>query len=169
MKNFSMTKKKWILSLHILFAAIMLGTSVTFLILSITVASTSDSGLVLSCYKAMHVLAGTSVRASVIGTIVTGVLLSLGTHWGLVKYYWIIVKEVLTVVAVIVGPIGMYVWTLKGISLLAEVGGESANQGAYVSNMLWLFIGIGLQLLSLIAMYLLSVFKPWGKRRTSQK
>ncbi|MGO4498416.1 hypothetical protein AB4114_21290 [Paenibacillus sp. 2RAB27] len=167
MKNFTMKQKKWMLSLHILFAAIMLGTSVTFLILSITVASTSDSVLILSCYKAMHVLAGTSVRVSVIGTIVTGVLLSLGTHWGLVKYYWIIVKEVLTVVAVIVGPIGMYIWTLKAISMLTEVGGESANQGAYVSNMLWLFIGIGLQLLSLLAMYQLSVFKPWGKRRTS--
>jgi hypothetical protein len=142
---------------------------VTFLILSITVASTSDSVLILSCYKVMHVLAGTSVRASVIGTIVTGVLLSLGTHWGLVKYYWIIVKEVLTDVAVIVGPIGMYIWTMKGISMLTEVGGESANQGAYVSNMLSLFMGIGVQLLSLITMYLLSVFKPWGKRKSSQK
>ncbi|WP_239696803.1 hypothetical protein [Paenibacillus oryzisoli] len=161
-----MTKKKWMLSLHIVFAAIMLGTCVTFLILSITVASSSDSGLILSCYKAMHVLAGTSVRASVIGTIVTGVLLSLGTHWGLAKYNWIIAKEVLTVVAVIIGPIGMYIWTLKGISLMTDVGAESAYQGAYVSNMFWLFIGIGLQLLSLIAMYLLSIFKPWGKRKS---
>lgn len=165
MKTINMIQKKWLLSLHILFAAIMLGTSVTFLILSITAVSTKDSGLVLSCYKAMHVLSETSVRASVIGTIVTGILLSLWTHWGLVKYYWIIAKEVLTLVAVILGPIGMYIWTLQGISLLTDVGVEGANQGAYVVNTISLFIGIGLQIISLIAMYLLSVFKPWGKRK----
>ncbi|MDD9265538.1 hypothetical protein ACFPES_00690 [Paenibacillus sp. GCM10023248] len=165
MKTLTMTQKKWLLSLHLLFAAIMLGTSVTFLILSITAASTEDSGLLLACYKAMHVLSATSVRASVIGTIVTGVLLSLWTHWGLVKYYWIIAKEVLSAIAILLGPIGMYMWTLRGISYLTDTGVGAADQGAYVVNTISLFIGIGLQIASLVAMFLLSVFKPWGKRR----
>lgn len=162
MKILTMTQKKWLVSLHIIFSAIMLGTSVTFLILSITAASTNDSELVLACYKAMHVLSSTSVRASVIGTILTGVILSLKTHWGFLKYNWIIAKEALSLVAILVGPIGMYVWTLQGISLLTDVGAESANQGAYVVNEVSLFIGIGLQIISLVLMFLLSVFKPWG-------
>ncbi|OCT13399.1 hypothetical protein A8709_17450 [Paenibacillus pectinilyticus] len=165
MRTITMTQKKWLLSLHILFSAIMLGTSVTFLILSITVASAADSSLVLACYKAMHVLSKTSVRASIIGTLVTGLMLSVWTHWGLVKYYWIIAKEILSVIAVILGPFGMYIWTLQGISLLTDTGVGAADHGAYVSNMAYLLLGIGLQLLSLIAMFLLSVFKPWGKRK----
>ncbi|MDR6549988.1 hypothetical protein [Paenibacillus qinlingensis] len=169
MKTMSLMNKKWLLSLHIVFSAIMLGTSVTFLILSITAVSTQDSVLVLACYKAMHVLSGSSVRASLIGTVVTGVLLSVRTHWGLVKYNWIIVKEILTLIAIVLGPFGMYVWTLKGITLLTDVGIEGVNQGAYVTNTVYLFIGIGLQLLSLLAMFVLSVFKPWGKRKTRNK
>lgn len=164
MKLINMTQKKWLLSLHILFSAIMLGTSVTFLILSITAVSSNDSGLILSCYKAMHVLSTTSVRASFIGTIVTGLLLSVWTHWGLVKYYWIIAKEILSLVALILGPIGMYIWTLQGISLITDGGAGAVNQGAMVENTISLFIGIGLQVISLVAMFLLSVFKPWGKR-----
>ncbi|MHC0564796.1 hypothetical protein ACYEXS_35015 [Paenibacillus sp. MAH-36] len=105
------------------------------------------------------------MRASFIGTIVTGLLLSVWTHWGLVKYYWIIAKEILSLLALILGPIGMYIYTLQGISLITDVGVEGANQGALVVNTLSLFIGIGLQLISLVSMFLLSVFKPWGKRK----
>jgi hypothetical protein len=36
-------------------------------------------------------------------------------------------------------------------------------------NRTYLFIGISLQIVSLIAMFILSVFKPWGKRERKSK
>jgi len=155
----SMKQKKWLLVLHLIFSAIMLGTSVVLLILSITAATVHEPGVLLACYTSMHVLSETSMRASTIGTIVTGILLSVWTHWGLLKYYWIIAKEVLTAATILLGPIGIYMWTLRGIALI-----DSPNQGAFIANSLYLFIGIGLQIASLVAMFVISVFKPWGKR-----
>ena len=119
-----------------------------------------------ACYTAMHTLAKTSVRASTIGTIVTGVLLSVWTHWGLFRYYWIIAKEVLTLVAILLGPVAMYVWTLPAVSLAWAQGLEAMGNPAFIVNSEKLWIGIVLQLLSLILLFLLSVFKPWGKRKS---
>lgn len=125
----------------------MLGGAIGFLILSITAASTTDVSVIDACFRSMHILAKTSVRASTIGTVITGVLLSILTHWGLFKYYWIIVKEFLTVVSIGLGIFGMYFWTLNA------------------SNMQQLMIGIVLQITSLAAMFIISVFKPWGQRK----
>ncbi|MCR2822276.1 hypothetical protein [Lederbergia panacisoli] len=77
----SITGKRWLLTIHLIFSAIMLGNMVTFLILSITAASTGSEQLVSSCYQIMHVLSKTSVRASTIGTFVSGILLSMWTKW----------------------------------------------------------------------------------------
>ncbi|MDF2684453.1 MAG: hypothetical protein K0R47_5643 [Brevibacillus sp.] len=149
MNKISMTSKKWLLLLHLIFSAIMLGGAVIFLVLSIVAATTTDPNVFQACYTVMHVLSQSSVRASTIGTLVTGVVLSALTHWGFLRYHWIIAKEGLSVLTIALGPIGMYVWTAGALS------GE---------NPLMLWIGIVLQILSLVAIFLLSVFKPWGKR-----
>ncbi|MGM0714540.1 hypothetical protein [Brevibacillus parabrevis] len=166
MYKLGMKGKKWLLFLHLLFSAIMLGGAVLFLVLSIVAANTDDAGVFAACYTAMHTLAKTSVRASTIGTIVTGVLLSVWTHWGLFRYYWLIAKEVLTLVTILLGPVAMYVWTLPAVSLAWAQGLEAMGNPAFIVNSEKLWIGIVLQLLSLILLFLLSVFKPWGKRKS---
>lgn len=147
MGKISVTQRKWLLTVHLLFSAIMLGDAVVFLILSLTAATAHDTAVLKACYASMQVLARTSVRASTIGAVVTGVLLSVLTRWGLFRFYWIIAKEALTIVAIALGPFGMYFWTLKA---------ESSWQ---------LWVGIMIQIVSLVAIFVISVFKPWGQRQ----
>ncbi|MFD0674620.1 hypothetical protein [Cohnella sp. GCM10027633] len=165
----NLTQRRWLLVLHLLFAAIMLGGAVAFLILSLVAASTSDEGVLRACYTAMQVLSESSVRASTIGTLVTGILLSVLTQWGLFKFYWIIAKEILTLVAIALGPIGMYLWTLKAVRMTDDAGLNALHDSAFLVNQNQMMVGIILQIVSLAAMFVLSVFKPWGqrKRRTS--
>ncbi|NUK31868.1 hypothetical protein HT574_17850 [Parageobacillus sp. VR-IP] len=169
MKKIGLTPKKWLLTLHILFAAIMFGVTVTFLVLSIAAAVTTDEGVLKASYTSMHLLAKTSVRASTIGTVVTGVLLSLLTHWGFFRYYWIIVKELLTILSIGIGMVGIYLWSSKAASIASVQGMESLQNPDFLVNRTCLFIGISLQIVSLIAMFILSVFKPWGKRERKSK
>jgi hypothetical protein len=164
MKKIGITPKKWLLTLHSLFAAIMFGVTITFLILSIAATVTTDEGVLKASYMSMHLLAQTSVRASTIGTVVTGVLLSLLTHWGFFKYYWIIVKELLTILSIGLGLVGIYFWSLKAVTITTVQGMESLHNPEFLVNRTYLFVGISLQIISLIAMYILSIFKPWGKR-----
>lgn len=157
----SMTARRSLITLHILFAAIMLGNMVTFLILSITSTATIDSSLKESCYTIMNVLSKTSIRASTIGTTITGILLSIWTKWGLFKFKWIIVKEILTVILIVLNVWGMYGLTLNALNEITQVGDGSNLFNPQLS----LWVGILIQLVSLIFIFAISVFKPWGQRK----
>lgn len=168
MKRIGLTKRKWLLILHLLFSAIMLGVAFVFLILSITAATTDDVDVLKACYSIMHVLAKTSVRASTIGTVVTGILLSILTQWGLFKFYWIIVKEGLTLLSIVLGPIAMFFLTLKAVTLTTNVGLNVLLDPVFTVNKWQLWIGIILQIVSLVSMFVISVFKPWGLRKQKE-
>lgn len=107
----------------------------------------------------MNILANTSVKASTIGATVTGILLSIWSKWGLFRYYWILVKEGLTLLSIGLNFWGMYRWTLEALTLKQENG---TGEFFVVEAELW--TGILLQIISLVIMYVISVFKPWGKR-----
>ena len=133
---------------------------VAFLIFSITIAASNDASLINTCYRLMHLLSRTSVRASTIGTTLTGLLLTILTKWGLLKFYWVIAKEGLTLLVIGLNLWGMYAWTFQAIIL-----SQSATwQGDFFIVKTELWTGIIIQLLSLVLMYIISVFKPWGRR-----
>lgn len=116
----SMKQKKWLLSLHLIFAGILLGETAVIVILSLTALFTDSWEVLQACYTILHLLARTGVRASTIGTVITGILLSVLTHWGMFRYYWIIVKEGLTLLSIAIGIVGFYVWSLKGLTALYQ-------------------------------------------------
>jgi hypothetical protein len=154
----SMTARKGLVTLHIVFSAIMLGNMVTFLLLSIVSVTTAEDRLLESCYAIMHVLSETSIRASTIGTTITGILLSFWTKWGLFKYKWIIVKEIITVLLIVLNIWGMYGLTLNALN-------EIKVTSIFIDPPLGLWAGIILQLVSLIFIFAISVYKPWGQRK----
>ncbi len=141
----------------------MLGNMVTFLILSISAAATEDPNIAEACYRAMNVLSRTSIRASTIGTAVTGIFLSIFSKWGLFKYYWIVAKEGLTLLAIVLNLWGMYAWTLQATTL-TNTEGSSVDIFVVQSQ---LMTGIIIQIISLVLMYAISIFKPWGRRVVS--
>lgn len=165
LKKLSVTAKRWLLIPHLLFAAIMFGVTVSFLILSIVAANTDDPEVLKACFTSMHLLSQTSVRASTIGTVVTGILLSVLTNWGLFRFYWIIAKEMLTIISIGLGVVGMYFWTLKSVTILSAEGANALQNPVFIVNSQQLFAGIVLQIISLAAIFIISVFKPWGKRK----
>ncbi|ETI68472.1 hypothetical protein [Neobacillus vireti] len=169
MRRLTITKRKWLLTIHLLFSSIMLGVAVIYLILSITAANTNDEGLLKACYIIMHKLSMTAGRYSTIGTVLTGILLSVLTQWGLFKFYWIIVKEGLTLISILLGPIAMYFLTLNAVTLTTNDGLNALLEPAYTVNKWQMWIGIILQIISLVSMFVISVFKPWGPRKQKQQ
>ncbi|MFB3166867.1 hypothetical protein P5G62_007075 [Neobacillus sp. 179-C4.2 HS] len=158
MKNLSITQKKWWLTAHILFSAIWFGVTVTFLILSISVLTTNDSQVIKAYYTSMLQMEQTAGRASLIGTVITGLILSIFTKWGLFKFYWIITKEILTFICLVLGFFLIYYWTLNGIHLSEESIGDH-----FMANHYQLMIWIIIQVILLAIIFIVSVFKPWGK------
>jgi hypothetical protein len=165
----SVTQRRWLLSAHLLFSAIMFGGAVAFLILSITAVNTSDEGVLKACYTSMHVLAKTSVRASTIGALVTGILLSVLTQWGLFKFYWIIAKQGFMLLAILLGPISMEFLTLRAVTITSSEGLNALNNPSFTVNNGLMWIGIIVQIVCVGGMFVISVFKPWGARKLKNR
>ncbi|WP_269883951.1 hypothetical protein [Paenibacillus gyeongsangnamensis] len=164
LKSLSSKQKKWLLSFHLLFDGILLGESVVIVIVSIAALSATSREVLQACYLIMNLIARTGIRASMIGTVLTGILLSVLTRWGLFRYYWIMVKEGLTLLSIGIGVIGFYVWSFRGLTMISAEGLEALHNPVFQVNTAALWTGIALQIMSLAGMTVISVFKPWGSR-----
>ena len=92
-------------------------------------------------------------------SLVIGVIQSLGTPWGLIRYYWIIIKLVLTVIAVVV--LLLQTPVISALSAAAVAGDLTGLSGSRVGLILH---GAG-GLVVLVVATILSIYKPRGMTR----
>ncbi|WP_235919477.1 hypothetical protein [Heliomicrobium undosum] len=104
------------------------------------------------------------VIPSAIGCLVTGLFFSWLTNWGFTKFYWVIVKWVLTVVAILFGTffIGPWLNELVEISRIERI--LALQNAVYLSHFQSHALSSLVQIASMIFMIVISVLKPWGKR-----
>jgi hypothetical protein len=94
-------------------------------------------------------------------SLITGIVQSLGTTWGLFRHYWVLAKLSLTVFATIVLLLKM-----KVIGYVARVAATTALSSADLGRpRMELVVHAAGGLLVLLVITILSVFKPWGLTR----
>ena len=101
-----------------------LGAVAGFLALAIAGVSSDDPQTVRAAYLAMHLITWFVIVPLSFAALLTGLVQSLGTSWGLFRHYWVVAKLGLTVVATIIllahtQPIGQ-VATVAGERLLSR-------------------------------------------------
>ncbi len=79
---------KIVLTSHITFSVGWLGAVAVFLALDITGLSSQNIQLARTAYVAMELSAWYVIVPFCLASLFTGVIQSLGTNWGLFKYYW---------------------------------------------------------------------------------
>jgi hypothetical protein len=93
--------------------------------------------------------------------LATGVLLGLGTKYGLLRYWWVLVKLVLNVVLCV-----LILMVLRpGMPAVAEFGRELLAGAADPAAVSQLFFPPAVSLTALTFATVLSVVKPWGRVR----
>jgi hypothetical protein len=94
-----------------------------------------------------------------LGSLLTGLIMALGTKWGLFRHYWVLFSLVLTIIAVII-----LLQHMQTVSYFADIASEMESidvailQEALPSELL--HAGIGL--LVLLVIQVLNVYKPRG-------
>jgi uncharacterized membrane protein len=156
-----------LLATHIVVSVGWLGVTVAKLALGITAATTGDPDSSRALYLSAGVVDAVFPPAA-IGTVLTGVLLSLGTKWGLLQHYWVTTKLVLTV-----GVIATGVFLVDGMigQSIATQSGQAADAGTILGFALAPASLVSLSVahvLMLGAATAISVYKPWGKTRFSR-
>jgi hypothetical protein len=150
--------RKLALTAHVSSSVGWLGAVTAFLALSIGGVVGDDPQVVRAAYVAMHLVTWFVIVPFSIASLVTGVVQSLGTQWGLFRHYWIVGKLSLTVVATLIllvhtQPIGQ-VAAVASASPLADADLRAVR--------IRLIADAGAALMALLVATTLSIYKPWG-------
>lgn len=91
--------RKLALTTHVTVSVGWLGSVVVFLVLAVVGLTSADAQTVRAAYLSMEAIIWYVLVPLAIASLVTGIVQSLGTHWGLLRHYWVVFKLVLNVVA----------------------------------------------------------------------
>jgi hypothetical protein len=91
-----------------------------------------------------------------LASLVTGLVMSLGTRWGLFRHYWVVFSLLLTIVAIVV-----LLTRLEPISYRATLAADPSTSSADLRNA-GVLLHPGLGLLVLLVVTALNVYKPNG-------
>jgi len=150
--------RKFGLMAHITFSIGWFGAIAGFLALAIAGLTSESSQIIVSSYISMDMISWFVIIPACLGTLLTGIIQSLGTQWGLFRYYWVVVKVVLTIVATVVLLLHM-----QPISYMADMAsGMTLSDSDLRGLRIQLIADAGAAMLILLIATTLSVYKPWG-------
>lgn len=159
------TVRKAILVLHIVSAGAWIGIDVIVGVLVVAGFFTSEHTVQGLAYQALGTFAVVPMLTTALVSLVSGVLLGLGTRYGLVRYWWVAVKLVLNVVLCV-----LIVFALEpGMADIVEHGRILASGGESPLDVSTLFFPPAVSLSTLSFATVLAVFKPWGRVRSDRR
>lgn len=148
------------LAIHITVSVGWVGAVAAYIALDVTAATSQDPQLLRAAYVAMGTITRSVIVPAAVATLLTGIVSSLGTRWGLFRHYWVVISFVLTVIATLV-----LLSATSRIDFLADVAANpttSSEQVASLGNTLLHSIGGTVVLLVILV---LNVLKPRGLTR----
>jgi hypothetical protein len=148
--------RKVALTAHVVSSVGWLGAVAAFLGLGVVGLTSGDAETVRGAYLVMEPAASVVLVPLAIASLLTGLVQSLGTTWGLFRHYWVLAKLLINLVAT--GVLLMYMETF---ATLAEVAGNSSADLDDVRSVSPT-VHAALALLLLLVAATLAIYKPRG-------
>jgi uncharacterized membrane protein len=148
--------RKLALTLHVTSSVGWLGAVAAFLALGIVGLTSRDAQTVRGAYLVMEPAAKLILLPLAYASLLTGVVQSLGTTWGLFRHYWVLFKLLINVVATII--LTSYMTTFR---VMADVAATPNADVSAVRNVSPVLHSI-LALVVLLVATVLAIYKPRG-------
>jgi hypothetical protein len=153
--------RKFALTAHVTSSVGVLGAIAAFLVLAVAGLTSQDAQTVRAAYLSILLIAQFVIIPLAFASLLTGLIQSLGTPWGLFQHYWVLVKLLLTAFATMV-----LLFKMKLIGYAAYLAAESTLSSAELRAVgTQLVVHAAGGLLVLLVPAILSVYKPPGKTR----
>jgi len=151
--------RKFALTAHVVSSVGWLGAVVGVLALAVAGLTSQDAQTVRASYLAMELTGWFVLVPFGVASLLTGLVQSLGTKWGLLRHYWVLAKLLINVFATIV--LLLYMQTL---SSLAEVAARTtfASEDLHGLRSPSPVLHATAALLLLLVAMVLAVYKPRG-------
>ena len=157
--------RKFALTAHVASSVGWLGAVAGFLALAVAGLNSQDDQLVRAAYLAMELTAQLVIVPLALASVLTGLVQSLGTTWGLFRHYWVLVKFVITIFATIV-----LLQQLEPLAYTADAAAGMTLSGTDLrEERISLVAHAGGGLLVLLVPTVLSVYKPRGMTRYGRR
>lgn len=149
--------RKLALTVHVAASVALLGTTAATLVLALRAALTDDGELAHATYRLMETLSfALNIPLSLLA-LVSGVVVGLGSKWGILRHWWVTTKLALLLAVIAIGA--LVVGAGIGEALEAAPGAEPASAQ-------WRIVaGAAAAVTALLGAATLSVYKPGGRRR----
>ena len=149
--------RKFALTAHITSSVGWLGAVVAYLSLAVVTQTSQDVQMVRAAYLALDPITGYVLVPLSFASLLTGLVMSLGTPWGLFRHYWVLFKLLLTILATIV-----LLGFTQTMSRMVGIASDPTTSIADVRAM-----GAGMEhavgaLVVLLLIIILSIYKPQG-------
>jgi hypothetical protein len=141
--------RKFTLTAHVTSSVGWLGAALGYIALAVTAISDGDSDRIRGAFVSMETIGWFVLVPCSLATLVTGLVQSLGTEWGLVRHWWVLAKFLLTVPATAI--------LLLHLPTVSRAAAAVPDQ-----RVPFMVHAVGGAVVLLVAT-VLSIYKPWGK------
>jgi len=150
---------------HVSLSAAWLGAAVCLVLLSLPGRELIGEGLrgTTYCMTLIDDFVIIPTAAAVVGT---GVLYGFYTKWGFIRFDWVAVKWVGTLLFIGFGAFFLGPWIDSMHALASESGALAFDDPAYAVARRNVILWGTIQTVALCAFVFVSIYKPWGRRKT---
>jgi membrane-bound metal-dependent hydrolase YbcI (DUF457 family) len=152
--------RKFALAAHLTCSVGWIGAVAGYIALDVAAATSQDAQTLRTAYLAMELIARYVIVPLALASLLTGLLMSLGTKWGLFRHYWVLISLLLTIIVTVV----LLVET-QTIGYFADMAADPTTSGddlRALGSTLVHSVGGTVVLLVILA---LNVYKPRGMTR----
>jgi hypothetical protein len=147
--------RKLALTFHLTCSVGWIGAVIAYLALGISAVTSEDGQTIRAAWIALELTGWYVIVPLAFTALLSGLVMSLGTPWGLFRHYWVVISLVLTIFATVI-----LLLHLPTVSALADVA--RAADGAHLGELGGDLVHAGGGLLVLLAITVLNVYKPQG-------
>ncbi|MGW4201041.1 DUF2269 domain-containing protein [Streptomyces sp. NPDC004726] len=161
MKPLKRPVRRAFLVVHVSSAAGWLGLTLGLLALATAAITTESDAMTEAATRSMKVFTDWLVLPLALMTLFSGLLLALGTSWGLARHRWVLTKFCITLVTVTAS-----IFALRpGVDHAAE----AVSSGSSLPNPSDLVMGPIVSFTAYLFMTAISLLKPWGLTRRGRR
>lgn len=150
--------RKAALTAHAVSSVGWLGAVAAFLALAIASLTRPEAEVVRAAALAMDLTTRQVIVPLSIASLLTGLISSLGTPWGLLRHYWVVVKLLINLLSSII----LFVHLRPIAELASRAAAQLAPSHADLGLRTQMVVASGAALLALLVATVLSVYKPRG-------
>ena len=156
--------RKFWLAFHLTVSVGWIGAVAAYIAFDVAAAIGRDGETLRTAYFAMERISRYVIVPLALASIATGVVVSLGTKWGLFRHYWVVISLLLTVFATVV--------LLLERQTISHLAGVAADPNASSGDLR----GLGSTLVHsvggtvvLLVILILNVYKPRGMTKYGRR